>query len=128
MNLTSRNYGLRIAGSMVTIALLILAACVVWLAIAVHQLKRKVVIQMSALDDKIAALKQEIQNDTTVIGSAVALINGFAQRLQEAIAAALAAGATEAQLLAMTELNTSLAANDQALAAAVAANTPAPTP
>jgi hypothetical protein len=113
---------------MVTIALLILAACVVWLAIAVHQLKRKVVIQMSALDDKIAALKQEIQNDTTVIGSAVALINGFAQRLQEAIAAALAAGATEAQLLAMTELNTSLAANDQALAAAVAANTPAPTP
>lgn len=113
---------------MVTIALFILAACVVWAGHCINQLKRKVETHMSALDDKIAALTTEVQNDTTVIGSAVALINGFAQRLQDAIAAALAAGATEAQLQAMTDLNTSLTQNDQALAAAVAANTPAPTP
>lgn len=80
---------------------------------------------MSALDDKITELTNEVANDTTVIQSAITLINGFAQRLAEAIAAALAAGASEAQLQSLTDLKTGLAANDQALADAVAANTPA---
>jgi predicted nucleic acid-binding Zn-ribbon protein len=80
--------------------------------------------KMSQLDDQIQALQTEVTNDTTVIGSAITLIQGFNQRLADAIAAALAAGATQTQLQALTDLKTTLTANDQALADAVAAGTP----
>jgi uncharacterized coiled-coil protein SlyX len=83
---------------------------------------------MSALDDKIAALTTEVANNTTVEKSALALINGFAAQLQTAVQAALAAGATDAQLKALTDLQSSLSANDTELSAAVAANTPPPAP
>jgi len=83
---------------------------------------------MSALDDKISALQTAVANETTVNQSAITLIQGFGQRLSDAIAAALAAGATDAELSALNDLQTTLGTNADALAAAVAANTPAPTP
>ncbi len=81
---------------------------------------------MAALDDQITALNAEVTKNTTVEKSALALIQGFSARLDAAVAAALAAGATQAQLTALTDLGTSLKANDDELAAAVVANTPTP--
>ena len=79
-----------------------------------------------ALQDDIAALKTEVANNTAVEQSASTLIKGFAAQLAAAVAAAQAAGATPDQLQALTDLNTTLTANDADLAAAVAANaTPA---
>ena len=68
---------------------------------------------MSALDD----LTAQVAANKTVIDSALALINGIAARIT-------AAGTDPAALAALT---TSLKSEDDALAAAVAANTP-PTP
>jgi anti-sigma factor ChrR (cupin superfamily) len=82
-------------------------------------------VQMSLLDDKIAALTAEVANETTVEESAVALLNGIPKMIADAVAAAQAAGATPAQLQSLTDLQTTLAANDTSLAAAVTANTPA---
>lgn len=79
---------------------------------------------MAQLDDQITALTAQVQADTTVIGSAVKLINGIAAQIQAAVQAALAAGATAAQLKALNDLQTQLKTNDDSLAAAVAANTP----
>ena len=81
---------------------------------------------MSALQDNIDALNAETTRNTTVVGSALALINGFAARLDAAVAAAVAAGATQAQLTELNQLSAGLKSNDDQLAAAVAANTPAP--
>ena len=66
---------------------------------------------MAAIDD----LTAEVTRDTTVIGSAVTLINGFAAQLA-------AAGTDPAKLAA---LQATLKTNVDDLAAAVAANTPA---
>lgn len=73
----------------------------------------------------IDALIAQVDQDQTVIGSAVTLINGIAAQITAAVNAALAGGATAAQLAPLTDLTTSLAAADQALATAVANNTPA---
>lgn len=59
----------------------------------------------------------------SVIDSAAATINGIQGQIQAAVTAALANGATAAQLAPLTDLNTDLAAKKDALAAAVAANT-----
>lgn len=76
----------------------------------------------------IDALVTQVETDQTVIGSAVTLINGIAGMITAAVNAALAGGATAAQLAPLTDLTSSLAATDTTLAAAVAANTPAPPP
>lgn len=83
---------------------------------------------MSALDDKITALQAEVAKNTTVEKSALALIQGFSGRLDAAVQMALAAGATDAELKSITDLSTSLKANDDELAAAVTQNTPAAPP
>lgn len=57
-----------------------------------------------------------------VMDSATALINGFAAKLDAAIAQALANGATEAELLPLQNLDDELHAKSDALAQAVAAN------
>lgn len=80
---------------------------------------------MSALDDKIAALQAEVARNTTVEKSALVLIQGFGAQLTAAVNAALAAGATPAELQSLTDLATTITANDDELSAAVAANTPA---
>lgn len=83
---------------------------------------------MSKLDDAITALQSQVANDTAVESSAITLINGIAARIQAAVDAALAQGATPAELQSITDLGTALTTSSTALAAAVAANTPAPPP
>lgn len=79
---------------------------------------------VSQLDDKITALQGTVSGLTTVVSSAVALISGIGQQITDAVNAALAAGATPVQLQGLTDLTVSLDAQKQALADAVAANTP----
>lgn len=86
------------------------------------------ILEMAALDDAITALQAEVANDTTVIQSADTLINGIAAQITAAVNAALAAGATPAQLTALSTLTSTLVANDTSLANAVAANTPSVSP
>lgn len=83
---------------------------------------------MSLLDDKLAALQLEVANNTSVEKSALALIQGFGAQLQAAVEAALAQGATPAQLQSITDFQSTLAANDSELAAAVLAGTPVTPP
>ena len=78
---------------------------------AIAQVLTKESTIMAAIDD----LQAEVTRDTTVIGSAVTLINGFAAQLA-------AAGTDPAKLQA---LQNTLKTNVDALASAVAANTPA---
>jgi hypothetical protein len=80
---------------------------------------------MSALDDQITALTTEVENETNVEKSALTLIQGIGAQISAAVAAATAAGATPAQLAAIKAVQTTLAANDSELSAAVVANTPA---
>jgi hypothetical protein len=72
--------------------------------------------------DQLAA---EVAATTEVEASAVTLINGIAGRVQAAVEAALANGATAEQLAPVTAEVAALNAQNQALAAAIAANTPA---
>ena len=71
---------------------------------------------------ELDALTAQIASNTTVIGSALVLIRGIRDRIDQAITGADAA--TRAKL---TELRNDLSTTDQELADAVAANTP-PTP
>ena len=72
-------------------------------------------------------LADQVNATVGVEQSAVVLINGFAQRLADAVAAAVANGATEAELAPITdEIAAMKSASDQ-LAAAVAANSTART-
>ena len=73
----------------------------------------------------IDALEAQVKVNKTVEGSATILINGFAARLQAGIDAALAGGATAAQVSVLQADSDALKASGADLAAAVAANTPA---
>jgi hypothetical protein len=68
------------------------------------------------MSTQLDALKAQLAQNTTVIGSAVALIGGLKQQLDDAIASG-----DVAQLQALSD---QLAADDLALAHAVSANTP----
>jgi hypothetical protein len=68
----------------------------------------------------IADLQARVSANTSVIASAVTLIQGFKAQLDAAIATG--------DPVALQALSDSLAASDQALADAVAANTPASAP
>ena len=63
-----------------------------------------------------------ITNAEGVIDSATLFINSIAARIQAAVDAALANGATGAQLQPLLDLKDSLNAKSQALADAIAAN------
>ena len=76
-----------------------------------------------SLDDSIKDLTGKVAAETSVDASAVAALNGIAQLLKDALAAAAAAGATPVQLQALTDLSTTMTTNRDALAAAVTANT-----
>ncbi len=80
--------------------------------------------KMSQLDDQITALTAQVAANTNVEKSALVLIQGFSTRLDAAVAAAQAAGASPAQLQSLTDLGTALKSSDDDLAAAVAQNTP----
>jgi len=68
---------------------------------------------------KIEELTAQVTANSTVIGSALALIRGFSAQLDAAIAAARAGDDQ-----ALDQLSASLKSDDDALAAAVEANTP----
>lgn len=70
-------------------------------------------------------LTSDITKATDVVKSATILINGFQKRLDDAIAAAVTNGATEAELKPLSDLSDVLESETSTLAAAVAANTPA---
>lgn len=78
----------------------------------------------NALDDAITQLTTDVSGLTDTVNSAETMISGLAQQLADAIAAAQAAGATAAQLQALTDLHSAIDANTTGLAAAVAANSP----
>lgn len=80
--------------------------------------------EMAQLDDQIAALQNEVTAETGIEQSAIVLLNGIPALIQTAIAQAQAAGATPAELQALSDLQTKLTTSSTALAAAVAANTP----
>gem|GEM_PF-4915229 len=82
---------------------------------------------MAQLDDELTSLTTTVASNTTVIASGAAMISGFSAQLAAAIAAAQAAGATPAQLSAVTDLQTALDANNATLTAAIASNTPVAT-
>jgi hypothetical protein len=71
----------------------------------------------------LAALEAEVAEATTVMDSATALITGFAARVQAAVDAALANGATADELAPVQAEIDALNAAGDALAAAVVANT-----
>jgi hypothetical protein len=73
----------------------------------------------------IEALVASVAAEDSVIDSAIMLINGISAQISTAVAAAMANGATAAELAPLTDLNTSIQAKSAALSAAVAANTPA---
>jgi ABC-type transporter Mla MlaB component len=96
-----------------------------------HQLASRILKGLKTmsveLDAALATLTDDVTKLTTVDASAVAMIQGLADQLKAALDAAANAGATPAQLQALSDLHTAISAQDDALAAAVTANTaPAP--
>lgn len=83
---------------------------------------------MPTAKEEIAALTAQVNKATTVEKSAEVLINGFAQRLTDAVQAALANGATAEELQPLADLGVALDTESDALAAAVQANTVPPVP
>jgi hypothetical protein len=73
----------------------------------------------------LTKLDAEVTKATTVMASAVILINGIAARVQAAVDAALANGATAAELAPVQAEADALAASSTDLANAVSENTPA---
>jgi hypothetical protein len=72
----------------------------------------------------LGELSREVSESTTIMDSATSLINGIAARVQAAVDAALANGATAEELAPVQAEVDALNASSEALAAAVQANTP----
>lgn len=68
------------------------------------------------------ALVAEVTETEGIIDSAIALIGGISQKIQDAVAAAIGNGATEAELAPLAALTADLDAKSKALSDAVAAN------
>ena len=83
---------------------------------------------MASGTDQIAALTAEVTDAEGVEDSATTFINGVAAQIAAAVAAAIADGATSAQLQPLSDLGTALKAKADLLAAAIAANPPPPPP
>lgn len=71
----------------------------------------------------VQQLIDQVTKATTVEKSAEALINGIKQRIDDAVAAAIANGATAEELQPVSDLSNALDAESDALQAAVDANT-----
>jgi hypothetical protein len=78
-----------------------------------------------ALIDEIQA---DIEAATTVVDSATAFITGVPTLIQAAVQAAIANGATAAQLQPVADVANVLEARAAALSAAIVANTPSAPP
>jgi hypothetical protein len=75
---------------------------------------------MSKLDDNVTALTSAVTAEQTQVDSAVVLLNGLRQTVADAVAEALAAGATDEQLKPINDAIASIGAQTNALASAVA--------
>lgn len=76
--------------------------------------------------EKFTPLIEEVGKITTVVGSAIAVLNGINDRIKKAVADALAGGATAQELAdAVTKITNDLDAQRDLLAQAVASATPA---
>jgi len=95
------------------------------LLIDIHRRLFRMNASVDSLSAEITALQADVANEVTVENSAIALINGFSARLDAAVAAAQAAGASPDQLTALSTLQSQISNSSAALAAAVSANTPA---
>jgi hypothetical protein len=84
---------------------------------------RSFIIMSAQVDANFLSLQAQVTQNTTVEGSALTLVQGFAAQLAAAVAAANNGDST-----ALPALTTALNSSATALAAAVAANTPAATP
>lgn len=80
---------------------------------------------MNAIDDKITALTDTVAKIETVEASVLAFVQGIPALIQAAVDAALANGATPAQLAAFDDLNSRLSADADKIAADITA-TPTP--
>jgi hypothetical protein len=85
-------------------------------------------VLMAQIDDEVTALTADVAAEATVEASAVTLLNGINARIDAAVQAALAAGATTAQLQAIADASAAIKAQTADLSAAVVANTPAAVP
>jgi hypothetical protein len=74
------------------------------------------------------ALAQQVTANTSAEASAVVVLNGIAARIQTAVDAALAGGASAADLAPVTAEIANLQTSAATLSAAIAANTPAQKP
>lgn len=70
-------------------------------------------------------LTAQVTANTTVVESAITLINGIQARIDTAVQAAIGNGATAEQLAPLADLSTALKNEDDKLAAAITTNTPA---
>lgn len=70
----------------------------------------------------------QVNATDNVIDSAVVLINGIAQMVADAVTAAIANGATAAELQPVADVSVTLKVKSDALALAIQNNTPAPPP
>jgi hypothetical protein len=84
------------------------------------------------LDQAIAQLQAQVTTDTSATHAAVSLTSGIINMIQQAMAQAIAEGATPTQLQAITNATNAIQRKARAFGQAVSANTPAtqqpPTP
>lgn len=78
-----------------------------------------------AAPQTLEALRTEVTRNREVDASAIALLNGIQARIQAAVDAATAAGATPEEVAEIQALADGLKTDTNALAEAVTANTPA---
>lgn len=81
--------------------------------------------RLTSMSKELDDLTAQVKANSDLLDSATTLINGIAARIDAAVAAAGAAGATPAELAQMVALSAELKAKDDSLSAAVVANTPA---
>ncbi len=79
---------------------------------------------MKTASEQIADLTAQVTKATTVEKSAQTLIEGIQARVEAAVAAAVANGATAEQLQPVSDLAAALDTESDALNAAITANTP----
>lgn len=80
------------------------------------------------MNPALDTLKAQIEKATTVEASADTLIKGISQRVNDAVNAALANGATAEQLQPVSDVANALDAESDVLQASIVANTPAAPP
>lgn len=98
------------------------------LATRITKMEGTLVKTMNNIDTAIAALTVQVQNNTTVDTSVVTFINGIPALIAAAVANAVNAGATPAQVQAFTDLGTSIQTSSDSVVAAIKANTPVQPP